>query len=151
MFITPQQQYPQPELQSFAQKESTADWATFSHQYNEQQLNYLAYSVKRDFLSTPRTYAVLEFQGSEDFPVIFQQYESQRYFMQSEIESDEFNWDELECGFYLLSQDQANAQLMILLLDRMLVEIEFSQCRLVDTLYHHADSKTALTEYIDSL
>ena len=46
--------------------EPSTDWALVSHQKNELKLNYLAFAVKRDFLSTPRTYAILSLKETPE-------------------------------------------------------------------------------------
>ena len=69
--------------------EPSTDWALVSHQIDESQLNYLAYAVKRDFLSTPRTYAILSLKQTQQNQVKINEFLLQEFFDQKEISQKE--------------------------------------------------------------
>lgn len=138
MLITRLQQYPIPET------EPTADWTIYSHFQTERQMNYLIYAVKRDFLSTPATHAVITFSECQDNLINFQQFSSEDY----------FDWLELddipvENGIYQVDTETDN--LLILLMNEQLIEISSTskqQSGLIKITYHQANSSAVLIEQL---
>ncbi len=148
MQITGLSQFKSPELNP------DSDWCVFSHSESERQMNYLTYAIKRDFLSTPRAFAVIRFTGSQQYPVNFQQFDSQEYFeilgADNEIEKSQI--DKLKSaisisGFYLM-QNQFEEDLIIVLLGKVLLEITYQGFSQVNTLYNYADSCSAFAAFL---
>ncbi len=129
--------YPTPET------EPTFDWTAFSHQNNEHQLNYFIYASKRDFLSTPRSFTVLELSNDDTSRVNCTWFEQQDYFEMLQI-----SLQLLDSGLYQTKDDSGN-NLFLLAIDQNLIEIAADQIHLVKTIYHCADSKAALLSLLE--
>jgi hypothetical protein len=123
--------------------EPLTDWAIVSHQINESPLNYLAYAVKRDFLSTPRTYAILAIKQQQGGPVKIKEFLLEEYLNNKQIARQE-----LDNGFYRIDMQQ---DVLLLIINNKLFEMEASDFSHLDTLYYCLDANTALNEYLEAL
>lgn len=125
-----------------------SDWCVYSHRNNEQQLNYLCYAVERDYLSTPRTFAILSFQGNKNCAAHYSEFERQNYFEQSGIDNSG-----IAMGFYQWNKSSNTSELSVILLvlEDEVVEIECESYSVVETLYHWSNSQSALSEFVDNL
>jgi len=103
----------------------------------------MAYSVKRDFLSTPRTYAILSLTGALENKDCIKEFVTKKYFVQKNIAQQA-----PKGGFYQLSSLK---EVLLLILGDRLLEIKCSDFDHVDTLYYYLDSHTAVMEYINSI
>ena len=140
MLIKTFNHFPKPETAP------SADWSALYDHNNEHKLNYFAYAVKRDFLSTPRTYAILELEGSKQEQTNIQVFARNDYFTNNKIQAHK-----PQSGFYLLFTEKNELpSKLLLLLEDQLIEINYAHYQLVDTLYYCLDSNTALTEFIEN-
>lgn len=137
MLLTPKPHFPPVET------EPSADWHALLQDQNEHQLNFFAYAVKRDFLSTPRTYAILRLNGNKQLPVKIKKHETETY-----LGSNNLSLQKQDCGFY---QTDSKPGLFILLLGEQLLEIKCHDCALVDTIYYSLDASTALSEFVEHI
>jgi hypothetical protein len=124
--------------------EPSTDWALVSHQKNELKLNYLAFAVKRDFLSTPRTYAILSLKETPE-----KQLKTNEFLLADYLDNNAITQAKLSftSGFY---SSDVNEHDLFLILDDQLLEFECCAFEHVDTLYYCLDSTKALAEYMDN-
>ncbi len=131
--------------------ETGIDTAFFTVKNENTESLYLAYSVKRDFLSVPLTYSVIEFIGS---PVL----EIHQMGVEEYLEGFEEEVSIPEPGFYQFeANDDGGAKEedeldILVLVDRdKVLEITFESKRILSNTYHSANAKVALVSAIQQL
>ncbi|TQV88372.1 hypothetical protein [Aliikangiella coralliicola] len=124
------------------QIDPAADWAVFSHTETERQVNHIVYAAQRDFLSTPRTFVVLKLDESEDTSVNLYRFDKEDYLAQTDF--DDRN---LSSGFYRLENTDSD-KLLLMVLQQEVIEIECAFFKVVNTIYHCPDAKSALLEVL---
>ena len=123
--------------------EAGIDTAFFTVKNEATESLYLAYSVKRDFLSVPLTYSVIEFIGS---PVL----EIHQMGIEEYLDGFEEEVSIPEPGFYQFEANDDGAEEedeldILVLVDRnKVLEITFESKRILSNTYHSANAKVAL-------
>jgi len=123
--------------------EAGIDTAFFTVKNEATESLYLAYSVKRDFLSVPLTYSVIEFIGS---PVL----EIHQMGIEEYLDGFEEEVSIPQPGFYQFEANDDGAEEedeldILVLVDRnKVLEITFESKRILSNTYHSANAKVAL-------
>jgi len=123
--------------------EAGIDTAFFTVKNEATESLYLAYSVKRDFLSVPLTYSVIEFIGS---PVL----EIHQMGIEEYLDGFEEEVSIPRPGFYQFEANDDGAEEedeldILVLVDRdKVLEITFESKRILSNTYHSANAKVAL-------
>lgn len=130
--------------------ETGIDTAFFTVKNENTESLYLAYSVKRDFLSVPLTYSVIEFIGS---PVL----EIHQMGVEEYLDGFEEEVSIPGPGFYQFeANDDGGAEEdeldILVLVDRdKVLEITFESKCILSNTYHSANAKVALVSAIQQL
>ena len=124
-------QLPQPET------EPSSDWAVMATNGSKAQQLWLAYACQRDFLSVPKTYAIVTFSCEGDYPIEFHQMDRIDYLMESQLEQSQ-----AEPGLYELPSEEG--KLLLFIGDETVFEVACDAYRLLDKQYHHSDANGAL-------
>ncbi|MET1255296.1 hypothetical protein [Aliikangiella maris] len=120
------------------------DWILMMDSNVDGQKLILLYSVKRDFLSVPKTYQVVTFQGSDLCPLEYHHLERDDYLS----ELDEVSLDS-EPGWYLLD-DNEEGKILLMLTPYNAIEIACAGFQLEMRAYHSANEREALIEYLNA-
>ncbi len=115
------------------------DLCWFHHHSPQEQTTLLVYATERDFLSAPKSFAVLALSG-EPAPEIHQM-PAADYLQQ--LNPD----DPLSAGLHYMALDEKTG-LLLLLSQESALEITCQQHQLQTTLYHCTDSQQALMQYL---
>ena len=115
------------------------DLCWLHHHSPHQEVTILVYAIERDFLSAPKSFAVVELSG-ELAPEVHQMH-ADTYLQQLDIET------ELATGLYGIDLDE-KTDILLLLSQQSALEITYKQRRLVTTLYHCSDSQQALLQFL---
>ncbi|WP_432470310.1 hypothetical protein [Amphritea sp. HPY] len=138
MSLTPFYSLPELETEPFP------DWSYVCQNTNGQASLLLVYATKRDFLSVPKTYAVVEFRDSEEIPLELHSMAIEEYLEDTELEIEEET-----AGIFEL--DAADDYQIILLLNNITaLEIACASFTLHQEIYHTANSRVALAQYLSS-
>ncbi|WP_444996615.1 hypothetical protein [Aliikangiella sp. IMCC44359] len=118
------------------------DWAFVSESNNGEKVLTLVFSVKRDFLSVPKTYQVVTFKGNNHCPLECHQLERQDYMEEVDVEGliNTFGWVQLD--------STEGAEIILMLTQSDALEIAFAECCLETTIYHSQNAKAALYEFL---
>lgn len=129
-----------------------SDIAYFIMQHESEQTLYLAYSVKRDFLSVPLTYNIVKFSCASCLEI---------HQMPIEEYLDGFEEDVSipQPGFYRFqahddgSEDHDDDETdIVVIVDReKVMELTFEKMERLSDIYHSADAKTALMSALSAL
>ncbi|WP_261841039.1 hypothetical protein [Aliamphritea ceti] len=115
------------------------DLCWFHHHSPHQQTTLLVYAIERDFLSAPKSFAVVELSG-EMTPEVHQMHTA-TYLQQLDMDA------ELTTGLYGIDLDE-ETDILLLLSQQSALEVTYQQRRLITTLYHCSDSQQALLQYL---
>ena len=117
------------------------DLCWFHHHSPQGRSTLLIYATERDFLSAPKSFAVLELSG-ESAPEIHQM-NAADYLQQLDPENP------LTTGLYRMTLDEST-EILLLLSQQSALEITCQTHQLKTTLYHCADSQQALQQYLQT-
>lgn len=129
-----------------------SDIAYFIMQHESEQTLYLAYSVKRDFLSVPLTYNIVKFSCASCLEI---------HQMPIEEYLDGFEEDVSipQPGFYQFQahddgsedQDEDETDIVVIVDREKVMELTFEKMERLSDIYHSADAKTALMSALTTL
>ena len=120
--------------------EPHSDCAFISHNRDGKSVLSVAYATKRDFLSVPRTYTLVEFSGSDKGPLEFHCLDREDYLEQMELANSWF-----KPGIYELDKGKDYTIILLLTHERAL-EIIFANCAQQDDTYHSESASVALLD-----
>lgn len=138
MSLTPL--YPLPELET----EPFPDWSYVFQNTDSEASLILVYAAKRDFLSVPKTYAVVEFRGSVESPLELHSMARETY-----LEDTELDIEEETAGIFELDAAE-DYQIILLLNNTTALEIASASFKIHQEIYHAANSRAALAHYLSS-
>lgn len=127
---------PLPELET----EPFTDWSYVCQNSDGESSLILVYAAKRDFLSVPKTYAVVEFRDSEEIPLELHSMAIEEYL--PDIEEQTAGVFELDAA--------DDYQIILLLNNTTALEIACASFTLHQEIYHAASSRVALAQYLSS-
>ncbi|MEH6575476.1 MAG: hypothetical protein V7731_00200 [Amphritea sp.] len=129
------------------ESEPTCDWTFMpnrgtDHHGEDHPSLILIYAARRDYLSVPKTYAVVEFFGNKSCPLEIHQMPRDNYL-------DEINLStaQLKAGLYELEAPE-DSGIALLIDSTTALEIVYGSLIQHQEIYYAKDSKTALSEYI---
>ena len=122
--------------------EPGTDCTFIGHNPSGESLLTVAYATKRDFLSVPKTYTLVQFKGDKNIPLEFHSVSRQDYLEQLELSNSWF-----KAGLYELEKTKDYTILLLLTNDRAL-EIILTDFQVGEEVYHSADSQAALLQHI---
>jgi len=131
---------PLPELET----EPFPDWSYVCQNTDGEASLILVYAAKRDFLSVPKTYAVIEFRDSEEIPLELHSMAIEEYQEDTELEIEE----ETAGIFELDAAD--DYQIILLLNNTTALEVASASFKIHQEIYHAANSRIALAQYLSS-
>ena len=120
--------------------EPASDCSFISHTCDGKTVLTVAYATKRDFLSVPKTYTVVEFRDSDKGPLEFHCLDREEYLEQMELANSWF-----KPGIYELDKGKDYTIILLLTHDRAL-EIIFAKASQRDDVYHSVDAQSALLD-----
>jgi len=129
--------FPAPEI------EPRCDWAMLSRNSADGQRLYLAYAVKRDFLSVPRSFVLLAFIANGEQPLEIHQMDRLEYSIEAQLQHNE-----AEPGLYQL--DAEEGEILLFIGDHFVLEIACDELRVEKTQYHQSDATQALLEWLNN-
>lgn len=134
------------------QDDSGCDIAYLIMQNESEQSLYLAYSVKRDFLSVPLTYNIVKFSCASCLEI---------HQMPIEEYLDGFEEDVSipQPGLYQFEahddgcedQDEEETDILIIVDREKVMELTYEKAERLTDIYHSADAKTALMSALSAL
>ena len=151
MLLTPFNQLPALET------EPSSDWVfMIQRDMNQRDMNQrdmthrgkdhhslvLIYAAKRDYLSVPKTYAVVEFFGNDTGPLEIHQMPRDNY-----LDEINLSTSQLQTGLYELEATE-NSGIALLIDSTTALEIVYESLLQHEEIYYSSDSKSALSEFI---
>ncbi|MGX5200464.1 hypothetical protein [Aliikangiella sp. IMCC44632] len=122
--------------------EPTSDFCLVNHQRQGGDILLLAYAVKRDFLSVPKTFCISAFSADPGYNVEYHCLDKIDYLEQLELaqESVEPGWLELE--------STENESILLLLTERQAIEIACDNYQVEQAQYHSESALQAILSFI---
>ncbi len=136
MLFQPLAKLPAPET------EPASDWSLISQQGANKSSVLLVYAVKRDFLSVPKTYAVVEFCGDVQFAPELHQLDAAGY-----LEELELTDATPAAGVYQLDAGD-DYPLALFLTQESALEIAYVRLHSHKEIYHCDSALSALKQHL---
>lgn len=126
------------------QIEPSADWTFIQQNSFSKSILWLCYAKQRDYLSVPKTHIIVRFDIKDEKFIELQFIDRADYF--SELTDHLVLEVEPEFGFY----ENAEQKLFLLVDQKQVFEVTFSDYQICQTLYHQQDSQSALMTFLSS-
>ncbi|WP_415901014.1 hypothetical protein [Neptuniibacter sp. QD48_11] len=130
--------------------EPQSDVRYLLRQVGRNQSLVLCYAVKRDFLSVPKTYSILEFSADEVLEV-------HQMSIEDYLDGFEEDMDIPQAGFYQFdtddpeeasADDEDETDVLVLVISDSVFEVTYQTLKQHEDTYHCANAEQALIQYL---
>lgn len=130
--------------------EPQSDVRYLLRQEGSDQSLLLCYTVKRDFLSVPKTYSILEFSSAQVLEI-------HQMSIEDYLDGFEEDMDTPQAGFYQFNTDEPDeastndedeTDVLVLVISGSVFEITYQTLKQHEDIYHCSNAEQALIQYL---